>query len=64
MNKHYDLKTLFWVLCMFVMVWCLIIGIMCSNPLTICLAMFAFGIDGLNAWNYFQMWRKYRKAGK
>lgn len=64
MNKHYDLKTLFWVLCMCLMVYCLIVGIMCNNPLTICFAMFAFSIDGLNAWNYFKLWREWRKVGK
>lgn len=53
MNKYCEL---FWVLSI-----CLIIGVMCGNPLAICLAMFTFSADGLNAWNYFQM---YRKVGK
>lgn len=62
MNKKYDLKSMLWAAMALMMVWCLIIGIMLGDPVVICWALFAFSVDGYNAWSYFKLWRKTRKG--
>ena len=65
MNVRSDLIcSILWVLMAFVMIACLVAGIGSGNPFLICVALFAFSIDGVNAYRYFRQWLAYRRVMK
>lgn len=62
MHKWSNLAiSILWILMGVVMLACLVSGIVSGNPLLICVAMFAFSIDGINAYTHFRTYLTYRK---
>lgn len=62
MHKWSNLAiSILWILMSVVMLVCLVSGIVVSNPLLICVALFAFSIDGINAYTHFRTYLTYRK---
>lgn len=52
--------SILWMLIGVVMLGCLVSGIVAGNPLLICVALFAFSIDGVNAYTHFRTYLTYR----
>ncbi len=53
--------SILWIMIGAVMLVCLVSGIVSGNPLLICVALFAFSIDGVNAYTHFRTYLTYRK---
>ena len=53
--------SILWIMIGVVMLACLVSGIVSGNPLLICVALFAFSIDGINAYTHFRTYLTYRK---
>lgn len=53
--------SILWIMMGVVMLVCLVSGIVAGNPLLICVAMFAFSIDGVNAYMHFRTYLTYHK---
>ena len=56
--------SILWIVISVIMLACLVSGIVAGNPLLICVALFAFGIDGVNAYIHFRTYLTYRKIMK
>ena len=53
--------SILWIMIGAVMLVCLASGIVSGNPLLICVALFAFSMDGINAYTHFRTYLTYRK---
>jgi hypothetical protein len=53
--------SILWILISAVMLTCLISSVVAGNPLLICVALFTFSIDGINAYMYFRTYLTYHK---